>query len=255
MGLLEGKVAIVTGSGAGIGLGVAKYLATEGAKVVVCDINAESVQKAVTEIKAQNGDVLGIKTDVTSRAEVQNLVKETLEKWGQIDILVNNAGITRDASFKKMTEDMWDMVMNVNLKSMYYTCQEVLPHMVAKAKSESADKYNNGKIINISSTGADGNFGQANYSASKAGVVGFTKTLAKEYARHRIQVNALKPGYIKSQMTDAMPEKIKQMATMAIPLGYQGLPEDVAKVILFFASDMSNYVTGEVLRVGGGLGM
>ncbi len=253
MGLLDGKVAIVTGSGRGIGKGIAEKLASEGANIVVVDIDEVTAQETAKELEGMGVQAIACKVNVANRESVQEMVKATLDKWGKIDILVNNAGITRDSMLSKMTDDQWDLVMDVNLKGVFYCTQEVIKYMVEKAQEGAKS---NGKIVNISSTvGKSGNIGQTNYCASKAGVVGFTKALAKEYARHAIQANAIQPGFISTPMTDKIPEKVVQKFIAQIPLARMGMPEDIANAVLFLSSVMSDYITGMVVEVTGGLNM
>ncbi len=251
--LLKGKVAIVTGAGRGIGEGIAKKLASEGASVVVADIDEPTATQTAQEIIKTGGNALAVKVNVADRASVQGLVKATIDKFKKIDILVNNAGVTRDSMLAKMTDEQWNMVMDINLKSLFFCCQEALKVMVEKLDPAARC---NGKIINISSIVAKaGNVGQANYAATKAGVVGFTKSVAKEYATKKILVNAIQPGFIKTPMTDKIPEKVVEKFLAVIPLASMGLPADIANAVLFLASPMSDYVTGTVVEVAGGFNM
>lgn len=240
---LKDKVAIVTGAANGIGEGVAIKFAQEGAKVVLCDLNEEEVKRAEKSIKDQGGTVLGVVANVADRAQVEAMVKKAVETFGTVDILINNAGITRDAIFHKMTEAQWDQVFDVNLKGVFHCTQLVAPIMRDKGY---------GKIVNISSVSRFGNPGQANYAATKAGLVGFTRTLAKEMGPKGITVNAIAPGSVETAMFLAVPEKIREVARKANALQRPGTIEELANSILFFASDESSYVTGQVLQVDGG---
>lgn len=253
MGMLDGKVAIVTGSGRGIGKGIAEKLAREGANIVVVDIDEATAQATATELEGMGVEALAVKVNVADRADVQAMVQATMDKWGKIDILVNNAGVTRDSMLAKMTDEQWDLVMAVNLKGVFYCTQEVIKHMKANAQEGAPS---NGKIVNISSiVGKAGNIGQTNYCASKAGVVGFTKALAKEYARYAINANAIQPGFIKTPMTDKIPEKVVKKFLAVIPLGRMGMPEDIANAVFFLSSPLSDYITGTVVEVAGGFNM
>ncbi|MFD1032873.1 3-oxoacyl-ACP reductase FabG [Metaplanococcus flavidus] len=240
MSQLENKVAVVTGGAQGIGAGIVERFLAEGVKVAVIDVNAEKLNKRWSEA----GDELAtFECDVTDGGQVKRVFEEIYSRFGTIDILVNNAGITRDAIFHKMTEEQWHSVMDVNLTSMFHTCQAVIPKM---------RKQEYGKIVNISSVSSWGNAGQANYSASKAGVLGFTKTLAKENGGKNITVNAIAPGQIDTEMTKDLPENIQMMALMLTPAGRLGKPEEVASVARFLASDDSSFVNGECIQVNGG---
>ena len=242
---LQDKVAIVTGSGRGLGIAMAKKLASEGAKVVVCARSYDTCVTVKEEIEANGGTALAVQCDVSKREDVVNLVNQTIETFGKIDILVNNAGITRDAQITKMTDEQWDSVMNINLKSMFICTQEVIKHMIPN---------NYGRIINITSiSGQEGNFGQANYSAAKAGIIGLTMSLSKELGRKGITVNAVSPGFMLTEMTDTIPTHIKEQLLAKIPLRRGGEPEEVAEAVLFLASDASSYITGHTLNVNGGL--
>jgi 3-oxoacyl-[acyl-carrier protein] reductase len=249
---LENKVAIITGSARGIGKAIALRLAKSGAHIVITDIMEDVMKETLTEVQEISSESIAIKADVTNKEQIDALVKQVMEKWGKIDILVNNAGLTKDKSFTNMTEDMWDLVLNVNLKGMFFTSQAVLREMKARAKSAPEKLASFGKIINIASNSADGNFGQANYAASKAGVIGLTKTLAIEFARYNIQCNTVKPGFILTPMTKIMPQPVLDAKIKDIPMGRLGEAEEVANVVYFYASSLSNYVTGTVLSVDGG---
>lgn len=242
---MKDKVAIVTGSTKGIGKETAKTFAREGAKVVICGTHEDAVKEVVAEIKAAGAEALGFKVDVSKRADVDVMVAEVLKVWGRIDILVNNAGITADAMLKKMTEEQFDRVININLKGVFNCAQAVL---------ETMTQQGSGVILNASSVvGLYGNVGQTNYAASKWGVIGMTKTWAKELGRKGIRVNAVAPGFIMTPMTEAMPEKVLEMMKEKAPLQKLGKPEDIANAFLYLASDEASFVTGTVLSVDGGL--
>ncbi|MGQ9674121.1 MAG: 3-oxoacyl-ACP reductase FabG [Chloroflexota bacterium] len=236
------KVAIVTGSARGIGAAISLRLAEEGANVAVCDVS-DDVDAVAEKISATGRKALAMRTDVSDRGQVQSMVDEVVKQWGQIDILVNNAGINRDASIKNMTEAQWDAVIAVNLKGAFNCIQAVLPYM-------SQRKY--GKIISLSSRAAMGNFGQANYSASKAGIMGLTRTAALELARFNVNVNAIAPGYIDTEMTRGVPDDVRERVIKAIPLQRVGDPRDVANLVLFLASDEASYITGQTIYICGG---
>jgi len=241
---LQGKVAIITGAARGIGRETALLFAAEGAKVVICDLLEEG-EKVAEEIRSRGGEAIFHKLDVTDRQAVKRMVDTVVERYGRIDILINNAGITRDAQFLKMTEEDWDKVIAVNLKGVFNVTQAVAPVMVEQGK---------GKIVNAASVVAlYGNFGQTNYVASKAGVIGMTKVWARELGRKGVNVNAVAPGFIQTEMTARVPEKVLQMMCERTPLGRLGTPRDVAYAYLFLASDESDYVNGAVLSVDGGL--
>ncbi len=244
---LKDRVAIVTGGGQGIGRAIALELAARGARIVVNDIREEGAAETAKQIANAGGHAAVILGDVSKADDVERIIKETVEKLGQLDILVNNAGITRDGLLMRMKEEDWDLVLNVNLKSAF---------LLSKAAVRPMMKNKWGRIINVSSiVGVIGNPGQANYSASKAGLIGLTKTLAKEFASRNINVNAVAPGFIRTAMTDALAEEQKKALSEQIPMGRLGESEDVARVIAFLASDDAAYVTGQVLHVTGGLGM
>ncbi len=242
---LEGKVALVTGSARGIGKAIALRLAQEGADLIITDINMEASEATAKEIEGMGRKAIAVKCDVSKRDEVNELVAKSLEKFGQIDVLVNNAGITRDGLFMRMKEEQWDLVMDVNLKSVFNVTQEVFTKSMMKKKS--------GSIINISSlVGIVGNMGQANYCAAKAGVIGFTKALAKEVSNRGVRVNAVAPGFINTEMTAAIPEKMQEEMMKSIPMGRGGEPKEIADAVLYLASDESSYVAGQVLSINGG---
>jgi len=240
---LKDKVALITGSAQGIGKAIAEAMAKEGAKIVISDVNMELAEATAKEL----GNSLAIKMNVTDLADVEAGVKKILAQMGRIDIVVNNAGITKDNIFIRMKKEEWDAVINVNLNGVFN---------VTKATASLLMKQRSGKIINIASiVGEMGNFGQANYAASKAGVIGFTKTLARELAPRGVTVNAIAPGFIKTAMTDKIPEEVKNKMLVQIPMAKLGLPEDVAKAAVFLASQDSDYVTGQVISVNGGMYM
>ncbi|MFN3966229.1 MAG: 3-oxoacyl-[acyl-carrier-protein] reductase [Endomicrobiia bacterium] len=245
--LLE-KVAIVTGGAQGIGKAIAAALAQEGANIVISDIDENIAKATADEISKIAGvQTIAVKTDVSNFSDVENLVKITLDKFQKIDILINNAGITKDNLILRMTEQEWDDVLAVNLKGVF-NC--------TKAVSKVMIKQRQGRIVNIASVvGLMGNAGQVNYSASKGGVIAFTKSCARELAGRNILVNAVAPGFIKTRMTDALSEEQKKKLTELIPLNRLGEPEDVAKVVVFLCSDDSSYITGQVISVNGGMYM
>jgi 3-oxoacyl-[acyl-carrier protein] reductase len=244
---LAGKVALVTGAAQGIGKAVALLLARNGADIVVSDINLEKAEETAKEIESIGQKTMAIKVNVANLKDVDQMVEAILEKFGKIDILVNNAGITRDKLILRMTEEDWDAVLNVNLKGTF-NCTKAVVRYMAKQRS--------GKIVSIASVvGEMGNAGQVNYSASKAGVIGLTKTIAREFAQRKINVNAIAPGYIETPMTEVLPEKVKEELKRLIPMERLGKPEDVAEAVLFLVSDESNYITGHVLNVNGGIYM
>lgn len=245
---LTGKVALVTGASRGIGQATAIELAKAGADVVVNFIGNEAVaQETVDAIEALGRKAIKIKADVGNADEVQAMVDEAVAVFGHIDILVNNAGITRDGLLIRMKDSDWDDVLNINLKGVY---------LVTKAVAKLMVKQRAGRIINMTSvSGVTGNVGQANYAAAKAGVIGFTKTCAKELAARGITVNAVAPGFIETAMTDVLPEKIKEGIAATVPFGRMGQPEEIASVVTFLASDFASYITGQVLNVDGGMVM
>lgn len=245
--MLTDKVAIVTGASRGIGRFIAIALSRQGAKVVVSARNAEALQTLTEEIRKQGGAALAVAGDVAVEADANNLVQQAVEHFGQVDILVNNAGITRDGLLLRMKTDDWDAVLDTNLKGAFLCTRAVAKHM---------SKQRAGRIINISSVvGEMGNAGQANYCASKAGLLGLTKSVARELARRNVTVNAITPGFIVTDMTDGMTDKARETMSEQIPLGRLGESEDVANAVLFFASDRSAYITGQVLGINGGLYM
>jgi 3-oxoacyl-(acyl-carrier-protein) reductase len=241
---LENKIAVVTGAGRGIGKGIALRLAEEGANIVIADVDLEIAISAVNEIKALGRKAIPVKTDVSKRDDAQNLIESTVREFGKIDILVNNAGINRDAMLHKMTSEQWNQVITVNLTGTF-NCLQAAAIVMREQEF--------GRIINISSAGWLGNIGQANYSASKAGVVGLTKTAARELAKKNITVNAICPGFIDTEMTRGVPDKVWEIMVSKIPMGRVGTPRDIGNVIAFLASDDASYVTSEVINVGGGM--
>lgn len=244
---MKDKVALITGAGRGIGRVIALELARNGAVVVVNDLDEAGMNETGQKIKEIGRQFHAIPADVSSAASVEKMIEEIIEKFGKIDILVNNAGITRDALLLRMKEEDWDKVLNINLKSVF---------LCTKFASRYMMKQRYGKIVNISSViGLVGNIGQANYSASKAGIIGFTKSSAKELAARGINVNAIAPGFIKTAMTEKLPENIKNEMLNRIPLGFLGEPEDVADLVLFLTSDKARYITGQVVNVDGGMVM
>jgi 3-oxoacyl-[acyl-carrier protein] reductase len=246
MKLLQGKVAIVTGATRGIGKGIAEAFAAQGATVAFTYVSSDEKARALeAELEALGGKAKGFKSDAADFTAAQKLADDVVAAFGTIDVLVNNAGITRDTLLLRMTEDQWDEVMSVNLKSAFNLTKAVLKPML-KARS--------GSIINMSSVvGVKGNAGQANYAASKAGILGFTKSVAAELGSRNIRCNAIAPGFIETEMTGALDEKVVQEWREAIPLKRGGTPEDVANLTLFLASDMSTYITGQVIHVDGGM--
>ena len=243
----NGKIALVTGGAQGIGKAIALLLAEKGSDVIVSDVNLEKAEETAREIEALRRRSMAIRANVAVFDEVEQMVRALIERFGRIDILVNNAGIARDKLLLRMTEEDWDAVLDINLKGTFNCTKAVIRHM---------SKQRSGRIVNIASVvGEMGNAGQANYSASKAGVIGFTKTIAREFASRGITVNAIAPGYIVTPMTDALPEKAKEELKRMIPMERLGQPEDVAQAVLFLVSEASSYMTGQVLNVNGGIYM
>lgn len=242
--ILKDKKAIVTGAGRGIGKGIALRLAEEGAEVIIADINYENASLTSEEIKNMGINAYPYKINVSNNEEAKNLVSFCLEKLNGLDILVNNAGINRDAMLHKMLIEQWEEVINVNLTGVFNCMQAAILIMREK-------EY--GRIINISSASWLGNIGQSNYSASKAGVIGLTKTAARELAKKNITVNAICPGFIDTEMTRGVPQKIWELMISKIPMGKVGTARDVGNAVVFLASEEASYITGEVLNVGGGL--
>ncbi|MEC8140467.1 MAG: 3-oxoacyl-[acyl-carrier-protein] reductase [Bacteroidota bacterium] len=243
---LSGKVALITGGSRGIGKAIAKAFASKGASVAITYANSSSSAEQVTkEIIELGSDALSIQANSSDFNRANEVIDEVVQKWGKIDILVNNAGITKDGLILRMTEDQWDQVIETNLKGIFNYSKAVARPMM---------KIRGGSIINMGSiVGLTGNSGQSNYAASKAGLVGFTKSYAKELASRNIRANVLAPGYILTDMTDALDEKVLEGIKEATPLGRAGNVEEVAATCLFLASDLSSYITGEVIRVDGGM--
>lgn len=245
---LSDKVAIVTGSSRGIGAGIAKILAVCGARVIVNHRSSDEHAAAVAAaIKSDGGEATVIQADVSESTQAQELIEKSIDTYGQIDILVNNAGTTRDTLIMKMKDQDWDLVLQTNLSSTYYCSKAVIRPMMKKRR---------GRIINITSVvGLAGQAGQTNYAASKAGIIGFTKSLAKEVGSRNITVNAIAPGFIPTALTEVLPDEVLQAAVTNTPLGRLGSVEDVANAALFLASDEAAFITGQVLTVDGGLVM
>lgn len=242
---LKDQVALVTGSGRGIGRAIAEALMAAGAKIVISDINEETCNQTAKELQEAGGEVIGVRCNVTLTEDVQKMVDTVSEKWGRVDILVNNAGITRDQLVMRMTEQDWQAVLDTNLTSAFKVCQPVLKVM-------SKQRY--GRIVNIASTtGVHGNFGQINYAAAKAGLIGLTKTVAIEYASRTITSNAVAPGFIDTAMTQAMKDEARNKILEKIPMQRMGTPADIANAVLFLCLPSSGYITGQVLEVNGGL--
>ena len=236
------KTVVITGSARGIGRAIAEKFASQGANVVISDLNQEAVDKVAAEI---GENAAGFKADVTNPDEVDDLFKKVKEKFGQVDIVVNNAGITRDKLMIRMDEKDWDMVLDINLKGSF---------LVTKTAARIMMKQRSGRIINISSVvGVTGNAGQANYSASKAGLIGLTKSAAKELGARGITVNAVAPGFIRTEMTDKLPDAAKDAFLDRVLIRREGTPGDIASAVSFLASDEAAYITGQVLSVDGGL--
>ncbi|MFD1735783.1 3-oxoacyl-[acyl-carrier-protein] reductase [Bacillus salitolerans] len=246
--MIEGKVALVTGASRGIGKAIALELASKGATVAINYAGSEAkANEVVDEIKSMGQEAIAIQADVSSSEDVTNMIKTVVDTYGRLDILVNNAGITRDNLLMRMKEEEWDAVINTNLKGVFHCTKGVTRQMM---------KQRSGKIINIASiVGVSGNPGQANYVAAKAGVIGLTKTTAKELASRNINVNVVAPGFITTDMTDELPEDVKNEMLKQIPLARFGEPTDIAKVVSFLASDDSKYMTGQTLHVDGGMVM
>lgn len=243
--LLDGKVALVTGASRGIGRAIAKEFASQGAKVALCARSVDALQAVADEIAAAGGCAQPYALDVSSADGVRAVVEAVTEHFGRLDILINNAGITRDGLIARMKDDAWEEVLNTNLRGAFY---------LTRAAAKIMMRQRCGKIVNISSVvGLTGNPGQANYAASKAGLIGMTRSVAKELGSRNIQVNAIAPGFIVTDMTDSLPEALKAKLLEQIPLARLGQPEEIAKAAIFLASDWSDYVTGQVLAVCGGL--
>ncbi len=252
MGNLEGKVAIVTGAGRGIGQQIAKKLASEGAKVAVVDLKPEWCEETVGLVQAAGSEACALGCNVAESAEVDACVKAVIEKFGKVDIMVNNAGITKDGLLMRMSDADWDAVLNVNLKGTFLFTRAVSRPMI---KNKAADGTQvGGVIINIASVvGIMGNAGQANYTASKGGVIALTKTTAKELGSRNVRCNAVAPGFIQSKMTDVLPEEVKKAYMETIPLKRFGTAEDIAKCVAFLAGPEASYITGQIISVNGGM--
>lgn len=247
---LEGQVSLVTGAGRagkGIGRSICLALAAEGAKIAIADFAEEAAAAVANEIAQAGGEAIALKVDVSSTADVEQIVQVVVDRFGKIDILVNNAGITRDNLLLKMSEQEWDAVLDTNLKGAF-NCTRAVAKLMLRQRS--------GRIVNISSVmGLIGNPGQANYSASKAGIIGLTKTTARELGSRGVNVNAVAPGFIQTVMTDELPEQLRENISKQIPLVRLGTADDVASAVLFLCSKASSYITGQVLNVDGGMVM
>jgi len=242
---LKGKVALITGAAQGIGKAIAQLLAEAGADVVVADLDLPKAQETAKEIAERGAKALPIKVNVASFDEAKQAVDSVMAQWGRLDILVNNAGITRDALLLRMKEEDWNLVLDVNLNGTFHCTKAVLPLMT---------KRREGKIVNIASiVGVIGNAGQANYAASKAAVIGFTKTVAREYASRGINVNAVAPGFIETAMTQGLSSEVRENLYKQIPMGRLGTPLDVAHAVRFLVSEAATYITGQVIHVNGGM--
>jgi 3-oxoacyl-[acyl-carrier protein] reductase len=241
---LRDKVSIITGAGQGIGRATALKFASEGAKVAVCDINIAAVEDTVREIIDAGGEAAGFTVDVTDKESIARMVTGVMVKWGRIDTLVNNAGIVQDAQFKKMTDEQFDSVIDVNLKGVYHCTKAVVDIML---------EQNSGVILNASSiVGLYGNFGQTNYAATKFGVIGMMKTWARELGRKGIRANAICPGFIETPILSSIPDKVIKMMEDKVPMGRLGKPEEIANTYAWLASDEASYINGAVIEVSGG---
>jgi acetoacetyl-CoA reductase len=247
VGGLEGGVAVVTGAGRGMGRAIAEELGAAGAKVAVnYSRSKEPAQEVVEKLSSNGVEAVALGADVSKPDQARQLIEETLDRFGRIDVLVNNAGITIDKTMRKLTTEEWDAVVQVDLNSCYYTVKPALEHFI---------EQQSGKIINISSfVGEAGNFGQTNYAAAKAGIIGFTKAAAQELARYQVTVNAVCPGFIETEMFDVVPEEVKERIRKRIPLGRIGEPGEVARVVRFLAED-GDYITGQTININGGIYM
>ena len=242
---LEDKVAIITGAARGIGFSIAEMLSEQGATSIIIDLDQEAVDAAIKQIDDMGNRAIGFVADVTNSDEIASIFKEIHKEFGKIDILINNAGITKDGLLMKMKESDWDAVMNVNLKGTFICTQKVCRYMM---------KSLSGVILNIASVvGIMGNAGQANYAASKGGIIAFTKSSAKEFASRNIKVNAIAPGFIQTEMTDKLPQEVIDNYSAAIPLSRMGAAKDVANLCVFLASEEAGYITGQTIQVDGGL--
>lgn len=242
---LEGKVAIVTGAAQGIGRAIAEVLARDGADIVVADLDPGRSQETVAAITKLGRRAVNVKVNVAEWNDVKNMTDQVLKDWGKIDILVNNAGVTRDGLLVRMKEEDWNLVLQVNLHGTFHCTKAVLQPMT---------KQRSGRIVNIASiVGVMGNAGQANYAASKAAVIGFTKSVAREYASRMVTVNAVAPGFVDTAMTQGLQQEVRDTLLKQIPLGRLGQPGDVAEAVRFLASEEAGYITGQVLHVNGGM--
>lgn len=244
---LSTRVAVVTGSGRGIGREIAIALAEHGASIVISDIDPETAEQAAADIKGKGGESIAVAADITDQTQVAHLTDQAMSAFGRVDILVNNAGITRDTLLMRMSATDWDQVLTTNLKGAFLCTQAMVRHML---------KQRWGRIINIASVvGLIGNAGQANYAAAKAGLIGLTKTTAREVASRGLTANAVAPGFIDTDMTRALSDATREAFLMQIPLGSAGTPKDVANAVVFLASEEARYITGQVLNVDGGMVM
>ena len=243
----NGKVAVITGASRGIGRSIALALAAKGAKIVAFDVDLAATEAVVAELHGLGAEAVAVVGNVTVAADAEKMIDAAVDSFGRVDILVNNAGITRDGLLMRMKEEDWDAVLTVNLKGAF---------LCTKAVSKVMTKQRSGRIINIASVvGQMGNAGQANYCASKAGLIGLTKSNARELAKRNITVNAVAPGFIATAMTDALPEKAREELVTQIPLARLGSPDDIAHAVVFLAAEGSGYITGQVLAVNGGMYM
>jgi len=242
---LNGKIALITGGAQGIGRFISEELAGQGAHVVLGDINHEGAEKTAAEIRVSGGQASAVRIDVSSATDVQGVFDSILKEYKPVDIVINNAGITRDGLLVRMKEVDWDLVLNINLKGSFLCSQQAAKQMM---------KQKSGSIVNIASiVGVMGNFGQSNYSASKSGLIGFTKTLAREVAPRGIRANAVAPGFIDTEMTRVLEESTRTKLIEQIPLARLGQPEDVARCVSFLVSENASYITGQVINVNGGM--
>ena len=245
--ILKGKVALVTGAAQGIGKSIALKLATNGADLVISDVNLDKAQETAKEVEKLGRKAIALKANVANLQETETMIDEAVAKLDAIHILVNNAGITKDALILRMKEEDWDAVIGVNLKGVFNCTKAAVKYMA---------KQRHGRIVNIASiVGEMGNAGQANYAASKAGVFGLTKTVAREFASRNVTCNAIAPGFIETAMTQALSEKVREELANQIPMGRLGTPDDVAEGVLFLVSEAANYITGQVININGGMYM